>query len=462
MIRSRLLIQQIALKSGLYGAFTAAYLLAYWLRFKSGLLPGIMSVRPSDYVILYFVAALAWGALCRFAELDQLWVASNPSLWTRRAVWVTSGTLMMVFLGAFFVRSYSFSRLFVLILAFFALILVAIAPRLLLILAGRHAPARAVLKLLILGDGGSAERVAERIRENSWLRCKVVGFLAVGDSPGGVVHRLGGVEDLEAVCRREQPDEILVALPLALLGRVPELKQSLTRVSVPSRLVCDFLKEASASATIFDAFGTSVVDLHRTPADSLVYALLKRSFDAVVAGFLLVLLSPLMALILVLTKLTSPGPVLFSQRRVGLHGRTFTMFKFRTMSVQSEGTSDVVWTTPDDGRRTTFGTFLRQTNLDELPQLWNVLRGDMSLVGPRPERPHFVDKFSEEIEQYNVRHFLRSGITGWAQVNGWRGDTSIARRIECDLYYLNNWSFSLDLKILWLTIWRGFRDRNAY
>lgn len=136
--------------------------------------------------------------------------------------------------------------------------------------------------------------------------------------------------------------------------------------------------------------------------------------------------------------------------------------KFRTMRMQSQNASDVLWTIPADERRTPLGTFLRQTNLDELPQLWNVIRGDMSLVGPRPERPHFVDKFSEEIEQYNVRHFLRSGITGWAQVNGWRGDTSIARRVECDLYYLQNWSFGFDLKILWLTLWRGFRDRNAY
>jgi lipopolysaccharide/colanic/teichoic acid biosynthesis glycosyltransferase len=132
------------------------------------------------------------------------------------------------------------------------------------------------------------------------------------------------------------------------------------------------------------------------------------------------------------------------------------------MRMQSEKSSDLTWTTSDDSRRTAFGTFLRQSNLDELPQLWNVIRGDMSLVGPRPERPHFVDKFSEEIEEYNARHFLRSGITGWAQVNGWRGDTSIARRVECDVYYLNNWSFWLDLKILWLTLWRGFHDKNAY
>ena len=462
MIRSKLIIQQLALKVGLYSAFTGAYALSYWIRFQSGLVDVQAPISGSDYLLLYLVSALAWGAFCRLADLDQLWMASNPSRWTHRAIWVTAGTLTIVFLTAFFVRSYTFSRLFVILLGLATLFLVTITPRILLMLARRHSSPKEDVRILIVGDGSCAERVAERIREHSWVRCRVIGFLAVGENPGGVVRRLGAAEELESICRREPLDEILVALTLSQLGALPEIKRALARVSVPSRLVCDFLQEVSSSARMFEFFGTSVVDLHQSPADSLVYALLKRSFDLLIASVSLVLLLPLMVLIAILVKLTSHGPVLFSQRRVGLHGRTFNIHKFRTMRIESQTTSDVIWTTADDGRRTAFGTFLRQSNLDELPQLWNVIRGDMSLVGPRPERPHFVDKFSEEIEQYNVRHFLRSGITGWAQVNGWRGDTSIARRIECDLYYLKNWSFGLDLKILWLTVWRGFRDKNAY
>lgn len=462
MIRSKLVFQQIALKVGLYGAFTAAYWLAFWVRFGSGWVPGRMDVRRSDYVLLYLVAALTWGALCRLAELDQLWMAANRARWLWGSVWVTAAVLMAIFFGAFFIRSYSFSRLFVILFGLVNILLVMILPKLLLILARRHSGPRADVRILIVGDGPCAERVAEHVRENSWVPCKVVGYIAVGENPGGVLRRLGAVEDLEAVCREQPLDEILVALPLVQLSLLPELKRALVRVSVPSRLVCDFLKEVSSQATVFEFFGTSVVDLHRSPADSLVYALLKRSFDTVLAGLLLVLLSPLMALIAVLIKLTSRGPVLFTQQRVGLHGRMFMIYKFRTMRVETQETADRVWTTADDWRRTAVGAVLRQFNLDELPQLWNVARGDMSLVGPRPERPHFVKKFSGEIEEYNARHFLRSGMTGWAQVNGWRGDTSIARRIECDLYYLQNWSFGLDLKILWLTLWRGFRDRNAY
>ncbi|HXJ95832.1 MAG TPA: undecaprenyl-phosphate glucose phosphotransferase [Terriglobia bacterium] len=462
MIRSKLVFQQIALKLGLYGAFSAAYWMAYWLRFGPMFVSVRPDVRPSDYVLLYLVAALTWGALCRLAELDQLWMAANQARWLWGSVWVTAATLMAIFFGAFFVRTYSFSRLFIILLGLLNILFVMILPKVLLILAHRHSGPKADVRILIVGDGQCAERVAERVRENSWVPCKVIGYVAVGDSLGGVVRRLGAVEDLEAVCRREPLDEILVALPLAELSLLPELKRALAHVSVPSRLVCDFLKEVSSSATVFEFFGTSVVDLHRSPADSPVYAILKRSFDVVVAGILLALLSPVIALIAILVKLTSHGPVFFSQQRVGLHGRTFLIHKFRTMRVESQDSADRVWTTMDDSRRTACGAFLRQFNLDELPQLWNVVRGDMSLVGPRPERPHFVDKFSVEIEEYNVRHFLRSGITGWAQVNGWRGDTSIARRVECDLYYLQNWSFLLDLKILWLTLWRGFRDRNAY
>lgn len=462
MIRSKLIFQQVALKLGLYGAFTAAYWLAYWVRFGSGFVTARLDMRPSDYVLLYLVAALTWGALCRLAELDQLWMAANQARWLWGSVWVTAAVLMAIFFGAFFIRTYSFSRLFIVLLGFLNILLVMILPKLLLIWVRHHSGPKADVRILIVGDGGCAERVAERVRENSWVPCKVIGYVALGESPGGVVRRLGGVEDLEAVCRRQPLDEILVALPLAQLSSLPELRRALARVSIPSRLVCDFLKEVSSSATVFEFFGTSVVDLHRSPADSLVYALLKRSFDAVMAGLLLVLLSPFMALIAILIKLTSPGPALFTQQRVGLHGRTFTMVKFRTMQVQDQVSADLGRTAVNDERCTPVGSVLRRLNLDELPQLWNVLLGEMSLVGPRPEVQHYVDKYSEEVETYNVRHFLRSGITGWAQVNGWRGQTSIARRIECDLYYLQNWSFGLDLKILWLTLWRGFRDRNAY
>jgi exopolysaccharide biosynthesis polyprenyl glycosylphosphotransferase len=205
-----------------------------------------------------------------------------------------------------------------------------------------------------------------------------------------------------------------------------------------------------------------MLDLTTTPTDSLDYALLKRAFDVALAASVIVLTLPLLTLIALLIRVTSPGPVLFGQKRVGLNGLPFNMYKFRTMKVGSVGNSDTQWTTPADPRCTRIGAILRKTSLDELPQFINVLKGEMSVVGPRPERPYFVDQFLNEVGKYNHRHCLRVGITGWAQVNGWRGDTSIEKRVEFDLYYLQNWTFGLDLRIILMTIFSALIGKNAY
>jgi exopolysaccharide biosynthesis polyprenyl glycosylphosphotransferase len=205
-----------------------------------------------------------------------------------------------------------------------------------------------------------------------------------------------------------------------------------------------------------------MLDLSSIPTESLDYALLKRIFDIVFSLAVLILLAPLFALIAFSIWLTSGGPVFFCQERIGLNGKPFKMYKFRTMRSIPCSESDTQWTTSGDTRKTGFGTFLRRTSMDELPQFVNVLKGDMSVVGPRPERPHFVHKFLLEVSRYDRRHALKVGITGWAQVNGWRGDTSIEKRIEFDLYYLQNWTFMLDLRIIVMTVFSGLVNRNAY
>jgi exopolysaccharide biosynthesis polyprenyl glycosylphosphotransferase len=202
--------------------------------------------------------------------------------------------------------------------------------------------------------------------------------------------------------------------------------------------------------------------VEHSPAESLAYGVGKRAFDIVFASLAILLCAPVMGIIATGIKLTSPGPVFFRQERVGHNGRTFTMLKFRSMEVASSRESDTRWTVENDPRRTALGSLLRATSLDELPQFFNVLRGEMSVVGPRPERPHFVRQFLYDIETYNSRHRVKVGITGWAQVNGWRGNTSIEKRIEHDLYYLHNWSLALDLRIIWLTFRSGLFNRNAY
>lgn len=207
--------------------------------------------------------------------------------------------------------------------------------------------------------------------------------------------------------------------------------------------------------------GTSGLE-QRLPVESFTYVVGKRAFDLCFAGLAIALTAPLMLLIAISIKVTSPGPVFFRQQRVGLNGRTFLMYKFRTMRQAGPEESDCLWTKRDDPRRTRLGGWLRAASLDELPQFFNVLNGHMSVVGPRPERPYFVEQFMQTVSLYNTRHDLKVGITGWAQVNGWRGDTSIAKRVEHDIYYLNNWSFGFDLRIILLTILHLFSPKNAY
>jgi Undecaprenyl-phosphate glucose phosphotransferase len=227
------------------------------------------------------------------------------------------------------------------------------------------------------------------------------------------------------------------------------------------QLVPDIHEYVTLGCEVEDFDGLPIVNINDSPLAGWP-ALGKRVIDIALSGTALAFLSPLLAFIALCIKFSSRGRVLYTQERMGLDGRTFKMLKFRSMNEDAERSTGAVWANPKDHRRTPLGTFLRQTSLDELPQFWNVLRGDMSLVGPRPERPVFVQQFRKDIPHYMLRHKVKAGITGWAQVNGWRGNTSLDQRIQCDLYYIRNWSYLLDLKIIVLTLWKGFINKNAY
>jgi Undecaprenyl-phosphate glucose phosphotransferase len=272
---------------------------------------------------------------------------------------------------------------------------------------------------------------------------------------------LGDLEALPQLLRAQEIDQVFIALPLEAAARLPEVLKGLDEVPVDVRVVPDFSRYMSLQGGVEDFGGLPFISLQGSP----VYGwdqVLKRGMDILVAGSLLLVLGPGLGLIALLVKLTSRGPVLYRQERMGLDGRTFSMLKFRSMRVDAEVETGAVWARSADPRRTRIGAFLRATSLDELPQLWNVLKGEMSLVGPRPERPVFIQEFRKRIPRYMLRHTVKAGMTGWAQVNGWRGDTSLEKRIEYDLYYIQHWSLWLDLKILWLTSWRGLVNRNAY
>jgi Undecaprenyl-phosphate glucose phosphotransferase len=317
---------------------------------------------------------------------------------------------------------------------------------------------------VIIGEGPAVETLVWKLKRFPEIGIKVYGVIAPPDSEAQTIQGapvLGDYSKIVEILRERRPDQVLIALPRRHSNELDVILKSLKDEPVDIQLVPDIHDYVTLGCAIEDFDGLPIVRLNDSPLDG-IGSVIKRVTDFLLAMVGLIILSPLMLLLAFLVRLGSKGPIFYGQERCGLDGRPFLMWKFRSMHEDAEAGTGAVWAKHDDHRRTPIGSFLRATSLDELPQLWNVVRGEMSLVGPRPERPVFVQKFRGEVPHYMLRHKVKAGITGWAQVNGWRGDTSLERRIECDLYYIRNWSYLLDLKILWMTIWKGFVNKNAY
>ncbi|MBI1916548.1 MAG: undecaprenyl-phosphate glucose phosphotransferase [Planctomycetes bacterium] len=315
---------------------------------------------------------------------------------------------------------------------------------------------------VIVGTGRVARKTARALRHASWMGIKNVGFVEErSDRWTSDLDVLGRFGDLPAIIDKYRVRHVFIALPLSRYDDARRVFDVLSQSLVEVRLVADVPNLAGLSMTTTNLDGLPVLGLRESPHFGL-NVVVKRAMDIVLSLAALFLLSPVFLVIAAAIKLTSRGPVFFWQERCGLNGKTFHMLKFRSMRTDAEIQSGAVWAAKDDPRRTWLGTFLRRTSLDELPQLINVLKGDMSLVGPRPERPVFIQKFARTIPSYMARHRVKAGITGWAQVNGWRGNTSLRKRIQYDLYYITHWTPWLDLRILWLTVFRGFVHKNAY
>lgn len=318
--------------------------------------------------------------------------------------------------------------------------------------------------LLLVGEGAPIETLIHRIEKFPELGFRVLGILVHESSKTQSILGkpvLGTFSAVGQILRETKADQLLIALPRNQYGELDRLLDGLKDETVDIQLIPDIHEYITLGCEIEDFDGLPIVNLNDSPLNGWG-GIAKRMTDVVLSGVALILLSPVLLFLTVLVKLTSEGPVFYAQERMGLDGKTFRMLKFRSMRVDAEAKTGAVWAQKADDRKTPIGSILRATSLDELPQLWNVLRGDMSLVGPRPERPVFVHQFRKDIPHYMLRHKVKAGITGWAQVNGWRGNTSLDRRIECDLYYIRNWSYGLDWKILVLTLWKGFINKNAY
>jgi len=464
MIRSRLSYVRYYLRILTLLLPACAYFIAIKLRFGFNLFfPRTAPSGLPSYFGIMLLTTIVWAIA---AEESGLWSVEQlyaPGKKSRRLLEALAFTYAIVAALGFMYRQASYSRLVIGMsaVALFVLATIArIAFRVFLELLRNSG--RNEVKILMVGTDRYARRVTTSLQNGEVLPCKVVGFVHL---PGQEIAVEGPVYEIDQIpnfSNGHSIDDVIIALPAGRLSDVQKVAPALEKLCVPTRVVVDLGEGVVIRDRLIDLGGIHMLDLQPTLAETAPYLFQKRIFDIVLSSLIVLATLPLTLLVALAVKLTSRGPVFFVQERVGLNGRVFKMFKFRTMRVGSREEGDTQWTCANDPRRTAVGALLRKSNLDELPQFINVLKGDMSIVGPRPERPHFVEKFLEEFDRYNFRHTFKAGITGWAQVNGWRGDTSIAKRVEYDLYYLRNWSLTFDLQIITMTLLKIFNSRNAY
>ncbi|MCC6157211.1 MAG: undecaprenyl-phosphate glucose phosphotransferase [Deltaproteobacteria bacterium] len=445
----------------------ACWLVAYPIRFQSGLIALRVPHVPafSTYAWIGALVALIWAVVFRanLANLEK----TVPSLFREVAFVLRAHAIsFLVFVVVtFFLAQYKPSRIvFGLFFVLSTATLIATHVLFRRALIARYRRGIGVRRALIVGTGELGRGLASRLLDHRELGLEIIGFLSDdAPMPERVLDRpvYGAPEDVAHVVRAERIELVLVALPLFAADRLRKVLEALDEELVDVKVVPDLYQYVTLRAAVEEFEGLPIVSLRDTPMHGW-NALVKRAFDLVATSIGLVVLSPLLLGLAALVKLTSRGPVFYAQERMGLDGRTFRILKFRSMRTDAESATGAVWAVKDDPRRTRIGTFMRRTNLDELPQLLNVLAGHMSLVGPRPERPVFIEQFRTQIPKYMLRHRVKAGITGWAQANGWRGNTDLRRRIECDIYYIENWSLWLDIRIIWMTLARGFVDKNAY
>ena len=450
-------------------ASNLAMLCAWFLRFSIEVIPvtkGSQNLATYEHVLpivtVVFPLAFAVQGLYRIRPTRskaEEWV--SVAIGSVVATVVLSGVLLWVRPGN---PDVLYSRATLAIFMVCAM-LFAIAGRVIVraIVERRHRAGKDLDRVLIAGSGELARAVVERMHSHrDELGFRITGYLRNGDASDlEGLQCLGGIDDAERVIEEHAVDHVFVALPHASSEAMMALLDRLVRSCVSIHVVPDLLQFMVLRSRVEDIDGLPTINLSETPLEGWS-RFGKRGFDLLVAAAALLLLSPVMLLVAVSIWMEDRGPVLYRQVRMGLDGKSFDIFKFRSMRVGAEADGGARWAERDDPRRTRVGRLIRAWSLDELPQLFNVLLGDMSVVGPRPERPQFVEQFRAEFPHYMLRHKVRAGITGWAQVHGWRGNTSIRMRIEHDLYYIENWSLMLDLKILFMTLLHGLRHENAY
>jgi len=442
-----------------------AWMGAYFLRFS--VLPVEKEIHPiAPYVFLLFPIAIIWAIAFRTFDLYRPRRISSRLSEIGDVVKACSlATIMLIAVSAFF-RRFEYSRLVFILFWFLSIALVTLS-RWSFREALRFFRRRGynLRYAIVIGAGPLGQELVAKLERRQELGVRVIGFITrKPEKIGKTIHGvkvLGAYDELPEILANYPVDQVFVALPQDEYTSAEKVIRFLQGQTVDVRIVPDLYQFISVrgQAELFE--GLPIVTLQATPLYGWSL-LLKRTIDVLFSLTVLVLTSPFLLTFALIIKLTSPGPILYRQRRMGYDGRVFVMLKFRSMGQDAEEDSGAVWAKERDPRRTAFGSFLRRTSLDELPQFLNVLRGEMSIVGPRPERPELVEKFRGDIPKYMLRHKIKAGITGWAQVNGWRGNTCLEKRVLYDLEYIEKWSLAMDFKIMWLTLWKGFWGKNAY
>ncbi|WP_458121174.1 undecaprenyl-phosphate glucose phosphotransferase [Paenibacillus sp. Z6-24] len=457
-----------------FSVIQISFLIAWFIKFQSDILPydsptagyGALPVETyGKWSLIYGVIAILIGTLSSLYSPKRKKRFADELL----KIIQTHAVSIFILLGAlFFFKEINISRYYLLLYVVMNLLLI-MGYRYIIKLGLKRARQKGFNKqfVLILGAGSLGKRFYDNLLQYPEMGYEIVGFLDDYREFDGIESKkykpvLGKIDDLGHKLHEMMIDEVILALPLDAHNKYPLIIAECEKAGVRTLIIPDFFDYLPARPYFDNFAGMPMINVRDIPLDIAANRIFKRLFDIVFSLAAIIITSPIMLFVAIGVKLTSSGPIIFKQERVGLNRRTFMMFKFRSMRVIPEGQIDTGWTTANDPRKTKFGSFIRRTSLDELPQFFNVLIGDMSVVGPRPERPYFVEQFREEIPKYMVKHHVRPGITGWAQSNGLRGDTSIEERINHDIFYIENWSLLFDIKIIFKTIRNGFMNKNAY
>ena len=437
---------------------------AYFLRFIN--YDGL-HIQIDFYFKISIIAIPVYLLIFNYYQLYESYRAKRLILEISRVIKSNLLGIVLIFILSFLFKEVNISRLVILIFGMINTWLMIFSRFVLRkTLRSLRSKGYNIKRMLIIGCNSLASEFLQKITVNKNLGYTVVGFLSDkfdgsdASNPICAVPFLGRFEDLEKIMEQDKLDEVIVALENDQYHFLPTIIEACEKAGTKVSVIPFYTKYLPAKPYIDEVEGLPVINIRRIPLDNLMNNLMKRGFDLAASLFLILVLSPFLLAVALGVKITSPGPIFYKQERVGLNKDNFMMYKFRSMRVATDGSDKTAWSTKNDPRKTKFGAFIRKYSIDELPQLFNVLNGTMSLVGPRPELPYHVYNFKEEIPLYMVKHQVRPGITGWAQVNGLRGDTSIKLRIEHDIFYIENWSFLFDIKILIMTVFKGLVSKS--